>query len=250
MAETPPPQSEHSGLFPNTAWSRIHAGVPSSGASDAEVKEALEDICRRYWQPAHKFLRSIGCSREDAEDIAQTFFAKWAKPESLEALGPEKGRLRSYLKQALRRHFISHWREKTALRRGGDKVDASLDQVAEPSIDDEAADLQYDIAWAETVLGTVLAGMSQAYEARGKGELFEILSGALPGGGGLKPYAEICVSAGVKENQLKVEIHRLKRRFTKALREEISSTLANDEDLEDELRHLVRVMAHVDTQES
>ena len=232
-----------SALFPPTAWSRIQAG---SGQSDAaEVREALDEICKRYWGPARKFLRSLGCGAEDAEDLTQEFFSKWAQPEKLEGLDPEKGRLRSYLKQGLRRHFINHWRSRQTEKRGGGESEASLDEIGDVGGDEAGADLAYDIAWAEAVLSAVVGRLGAAYTGRGRGDLFELLADGLPGGNGLKPYAEIAVLAGMKEAQIKIEVHRLRRRFADELRAEVAGTLASPEELDDELRHLVRVMTHV-----
>lgn len=243
--EKTPDLPEASGMFPQTAWSRIYAGSGATDASDSEVREALDDICRRYWQPARKFLRFLGCGEEDAEDLAQNFFATWATPEKLERLGPEKGRLRSYLKQSLRRHFINHWRTSQTLRRGSGAKPVALEDIAEPSFDEDAADLEYDTAWADAVLAAVVKRMGTAYHARGKGELFEKLADSLPGGPGLQPYAEIAVSAGVSEPQIKLEVHRLRRRFANELRTEVAATLADPAELDDELRYLLKIMAHV-----
>lgn len=230
-------------VFPQTAWSRIHAG--GGGAGPEEIKEALEDICRRYWGPARRYLSSLGCDREDAEDLAQDFFSKWAQPEKLVQLGPEKGRLRSYLKQALRNHVINHWRSKSNQRRGGDQVILSLDEGRDEMPEEAAlAEAEYDTAWAEAVVAAVLGRLGTAYGSRGRDQIFNLLADGLPGGKGLKPYAEICVLTGMKSPQVKIEMHRLRRRFAEALRTEVAGTLASEDDLEDELRHLMRVMAH------
>lgn len=236
------PKSEHGGLFPPTAWSQIQAG---SGTADSSVvAAALDEICRRYWEPARKYLRALGCGAEDAEDIAQTFFANWAKPEKLKDLAPERGRLRSYLKMSLKRHFISHWRHGQAERRGGGVKPVALEDAGDPADNTENADLDYDRAWAEAVLNATLAQLRASYVARGREKLFDLLVDGLPGGIGMKPYAEIGVLADVKETQVKIEVHRLRRRFGETLRAEVSATLADTAELEDELRHLMRVMAH------
>lgn len=232
-------------MFPQTAWSRIYSGAGAGGQSEEEIREALDEICLRYWQPARRFLRFLGCNEQDAEDIAQEFFATWATPEKLERLGPEKGRLRSYLKQSLRRHLINHWRAQQAQRRGGGEKPLPLEDVTEPILDEDGANLEYDLAWADAVMGAVVKRMGATYQGRGKGKLFEILADSLPGGPGLQPYAEIAVSADVSEAQIKIEVHRLRRRFAKELRAEVAGTLADPDELEDELRHLLRIMAHV-----
>ena len=228
------------GLFPPTAWSRIVAVA----ANGKEAREALEDVCRRYWHPARKFLRSLGCSEHDAEDLTQRFFARWARPENFEHLDPSRGRLRSYLKQSLRREFITHWQKSQAARR--DAITISLDDPDAPDPSDPAtasADWTYDAAWAEAVVAAAVQRLRNEYLSRNRAPLFDAILPALPTGGDLKPYAEIAVSTGMTEPQIKLEIHRVRRRFAERLREEVAGTLADSSDLEDELRHLLTVMA-------
>jgi RNA polymerase sigma-70 factor (ECF subfamily) len=231
------PVSGDVGIFPVTAWSRI---VTVAGQGPA-AREALEEVCRRYWHPARKFLRSLGCGEQDAEDLTQAFFARWARPENFGRLDPEQGRLRSYLKQGLRREFINHWQKSRTLRRDGTTI--SLDEMAGAEPGETGPDWVYDVAWAEAVMAAVVQRLREEYAERGRAAVFAALLPALPGGGELKPYAEIAVSVGMTEPQIKLEVHRVRRRFAERLREEVSGTLMDVADLEDELRHLLRVMA-------
>ncbi len=224
-------------MFPLTAWSRIVAVQ----ARDEGSREALEEVCRRYWHPARKFLRSLGCGEQDAEDVTQRFFARWARPESFERLDPARGRLRSYLKQALRREFINHWRQRAA--RPAEKDAVSTEVVAEPCVDSAEAEDIYDAAWAEAVVAAVLRQLRAEYGARGRDRAFEAAVPAVFGTDGLKPHAESAVSAGMTEPQFKLEVHRLRRRFAARLRDEVAGTLTDPAEVDDELRHLVRVMA-------
>ena len=229
------------GMFPPTAWSRIAAAARED---EEENREALEELCRRYWQPARKFLRSLGCSEHDAQDLAQKFFERWARPENFRRLDPEMGRLRSYMKQSLRRTFINEWRHSNTRGKAGTTT-VSIDSDSfceEPGSDRGEADWVYDRAWAETVMASVLCRLRDRYVARGREDVFDHLREALPGGGVLKPYAEIGVSLGMKEPRIKLEVHRLRRRFADELRSEVAATLADSSDLEDELRYLVQVM--------
>jgi RNA polymerase sigma-70 factor (ECF subfamily) len=229
------------GLFPPTAWSRISA---VTGEDEDETKEALEELCRRYWHPARKFLRSLGCSEHNAEDLTQKFFSKWANPENFQRLDREKGRLRSYMKQGLRHTFINDWRASQSHGKG-EAVTVSIDSEAFPEGGEgfvEDADWVYDTAWAEAVMLATLGRLRAGYTRRGRGRLFDELRAAIPGGGELKPYAEIGVSLGMTEPRIKLEVHRLRRRFADELRAEVAATLADPAELDDELRHLVRVM--------
>ena len=234
------PQPSHSNqLFPQTQWSVICAGATDE---DEAAAEALETVCQRYWLPARIFVQSLGCSLADAEDITQNFFAKLSEPGRLAQLSPEKGRLRRYLKKALRNFYVAEWRKRSAIRRGSGEIDLSFDESDEAvgSPDDDAV---YDAAWASLILNRVLSDLAESYRSRGKENVFDSLRPGLPGGEGVKPYAEIAVQVGMKESQIKLEAHRLRRRFAEKLKSEVADTLIDPNDLDDELRHLFRALA-------
>ena len=237
-----PSSLEPGGLFPPTAWSRV-AAAAAAGETE-KARAAMSEVCARYWQPARKFLRFLGAGEQDAEDLAQEFFAKWATPENLARLGPDKGRLRSYLKQSLRHFFVNAWQRGERLKRGGGVEIVDLESAADVPAADDAADALYDREWAGAVLTAVFARLRESYAGRGKAALFDLLRPGLPGGNGLPPLTAVAVSAGVSEPQIKLDLHRLRRRFGEMLREEVASTLAQPGDLEDELRHLLHVMSH------
>ena len=210
-----------------------------------KARAAMSEVCARYWQPARKFLRALGAGAEDAEDLAQEFFAKWATPENMARLDPDKGRLRSYLKQSLRRFFVNAWQHGQRQRRGGGVEMVALDDAGDLPAAAEASDALYDREWAAAVLAAVFARLRESYDGRGRAALFDLLRPGLPGGNGLQPLAAVAVSAGVSAPQIKLDLHRLRRRFGEMLREEVASTLAHPDDLDDELRHLLHVMSHV-----
>ncbi len=235
--------AEAGGLFPPTAWSRVAAAAVAGEPEKARA--AMSEICERYWQPARKFLRFLGAGEQDAEDMTQEFFAKWATPDNVARLDPDKGRLRSYLKQSLRHFFVNTWQRAGRLKRGGGLEIVGMESAGDVPAEPDAAGALYDREWAAAVLAAVFARLRATYDGRGKAALFDLLRPGLPGGNGLQPLAAAAVSAGVSEPQIKLDLHRLRRRFGEMLREEVASTLAQPDDLEDELRHLLHVMSHV-----
>ena len=46
----------------------------------------------------------------------------------------------------------------------------------------------------------------------------------------------------MKENTVKVAVHRMRQRLGRLLREEVAQTVARDEDVETELRYLLSVV--------
>jgi|JI6StandDraft_1071083.scaffolds.fasta_scaffold135076_2 RNA polymerase sigma factor (sigma-70 family) len=230
--------------FPATAWTRVLAARgESSGAA-----QALEDVCRAYLRPAYSFLRALGCEREDALDLTQDFLVKFTQSSSgIAAVDPSKGRLRSYMKEMLRHHFSNHLRDATRIKRGGGAQLLALDELEgweEPSVGGtpDQADLHYDRAWAFTLLERAMSHLRSGYERRGKTALFHLIKDGLLSAGELQQRAQISASAGVSEAQLRVELHRARRRLVEALQREVAETAAPDA-AEEELRYLLTVLA-------
>jgi len=58
-----------------------------------------------------------------------------------------------------------------------------------------------------------------------------------------QPYAGLAVRLGMKEEAVKMAVSRLRERYRKRLREEIGHTVAAAAEVDEELRHLFRVLA-------
>ena len=84
-------------IFSTTNWSVV---LQAQGQSPA-AQEALEKLCRTYWRPVYSFIRREGTSPQEAEDLAQIFFALLLERRDSDAVRKEKGRLRSYLLRLL-----------------------------------------------------------------------------------------------------------------------------------------------------
>ena len=82
------------------------------------------------------------------------------------------------------------------------------------------------------------------FSAAGKAGDFEVLKSCLTADRGSIDYDALAKELGVKEGAARVAVHRLRKRFREIYREEISQTLADDTDLEGELRHLAAALAH------
>lgn len=67
-------------------------------------------------------------------------------------------------------------------------------------------------------------------------------TGSLPRPGRVRPpYAEAAAKLGQTENAIAAAVHRMRDDFRALLRQETADTLTAGEDLEDELRYLVRL---------
>ena len=55
-------------------------------------------------------------------------------------------------------------------------------------------------------------------------------------------YRQLAEELGMSESGIKVAVHRLRRRFGTALRQEIGQTVAHPEQVDDEIRHLLECL--------
>ena len=114
----PPPMSSlpSTPQFEQTRWSLI---LRARSEDDAARRQALEDLCRAYWYPLYAYLRRSGNSTEDAQDLAQDFFARLMDGMLLSSAEPAKGRFRTLLLTTLKNLATNTWRATQRQKRGG-----------------------------------------------------------------------------------------------------------------------------------
>ena len=65
----------------------------------------------------------------------------------------------------------------------------------------------------------------------------------MSGGPAEGSYAELGARLSLSEGAVKVAAHRLRRRFAATLRQVVVQTLGREEDIDEELRHLISTLA-------
>ncbi len=233
-------------VFTTTHWSVVlAAGHPSS----PQANEALETLCKTYWYPLYAYLRRSGRDTHDAQDLAQAFFARLIEKRDFAFADREKGKFRFYLLGALK-HFLADQHDKaTALKRGGGQTFISFDaQTAEQRyhlepVDEATPDKLFERRWALTLLDQALARLRQECAAPGKAQLYEALETFLTGAPNDSSYAEIAARLGTTESAIKSALHRLRQRHRELIREEVAATVSTAPEVEEELRHLIAVLA-------
>jgi RNA polymerase sigma-70 factor (ECF subfamily) len=228
-------------IFATTRWTVVLA-AGHRGAPQAAV--ALEELCRTYWYPLYAYVRRHGHSREDAEDLTQAFFARLLEKNYLENVSSDKGKFRAFLLMAVKRFMANEWDHANRQKRGGGQRPLSLDwQDANTRYqinpaDNLSPDKLYDRAWATTMLERVITRLRDESAAEGKARQYEQLKTYLMAGKSDIPYAQAAAALEISEGAVRVAIHRLRRRYRELLREEISQTLADPAQADEELQAL------------
>ncbi|MDR3459449.1 MAG: sigma-70 family RNA polymerase sigma factor [Verrucomicrobiae bacterium] len=237
--------SEATRVFPPTRWSLVLAATRKEAPESAA---ALEAICRAYWHPLHAYVRRCGQSPHDAQDLTQEFFRRLLEKRWLAAADPVKGKLRTFLIVALKNFMSNEWRRAGAQRRGGGQAHLPCDTTFAETQSAAAGsalapDELFDRQWALTMLNLTVDRLRLEYVEAGKPGEFDALKSCLMAARGTIDYAALALQLGVKEATARVAAHRLRKRFREIYREEISRTLADGADLEEELRHLAAALA-------
>jgi RNA polymerase sigma factor (sigma-70 family) len=231
--------------FNTTHWSVVLA---AGGAASPEAANALEHLCRAYWYPLYAFIRRKGYSQPEAEDLTQGYFARFLEKSYLQEVAPEKGRFRTFLLCSLSHFMANEWDKSQRLKRGGGATHVPLDTAeADKRYQDEpdpsgSPEESFDRTWGETLLGLALTRLRQDFESAGKRERFDELKPFLLGEPEVNRYAQVAARLGLSEQGVKSAVHRLRRTFRELVREEIAHTVATRAEIDEELRHLIRLM--------
>ena len=234
-------------LFATTQWSAV---LTAGEDSSPEAHWALEQLCATYWYPLYAYVRRQGHSVEDAQDLTQEFFARLLEQKYLRLADRTRGRFRTFLLTSLKHFLINEWNKANREKRGGGRQIISLDAEktetrfrSEPA-DNRSPDKAFARRWAMVVLDRVLDQLQVEQLSAGQGQLFDELKFSLTGLETGSSYAEIALRLGMAEGNLKVIVHRLRRRYRELLREEIARTVDGPKAIDEEIRELFAALSN------
>jgi RNA polymerase sigma factor (sigma-70 family) len=240
MSESDSTQAAHS-QFTTTQWSIVLA---AGATAVPAAQEALERLCSTYWYPLYVFIRRLGRSPADAQDLTQGFFVYVLERQLVARADPHAGRFRSFLIGSLK-HYLAHEHERaSALKRGGRREIVSFDAVdpeeryrVEP-LETATPEAIFDQRWALQQIENSLKHLRTQYASAGRGTLFDLLKDYVWGDKNALPLAEIAERLELTEEAIKKAVQRLRQRFRDSLRAEIAQTVATPDQIDEELRHL------------
>ncbi len=212
---------------------------------DERARQALEEMCRCYWQPVFAVIRSRGRDEDDARDQTQGFFAYLLEKSALRRADRARGRFRTFLLTLLWRYLRDERERATADKRGGaaagfgSGADDELETLpAEASPLAEMLDREWALATLERAIEVVRA---EVLAARGEAA-WAILRGFLPGSASVPPVAAAAAALGLSEAGVRTEVHRLRSRCREALRRDLMRTVESPGDLDSEIEYLGRTL--------
>jgi len=206
-----------------------------------QARRALEDLCRTYRAPVVAYARRYTRRSDDAEDLAQAFFANFIERAYHARTDPARGSFRAFLLVTLKRFLNDAGTRQRAQKRGGsvqfqplDALEESDDFVASAQSPDQA----FERDWAQAVLRAAMRRLQSETAAAGKSALFDELCEFLIERPSEADYERIAATLNMRRNTVAVAVHRLRRRLQALVREELADTTAGEPDLHSELNEL------------
>jgi RNA polymerase sigma-70 factor (ECF subfamily) len=232
--------------FTTTHWSLVLAVMDTA---PARAFDALEKLCARYWFPIYAFIRRHGHDAHQSEDLTQSFFQFVIERQMLHRAQRDKGRFRNFILASLANFLHNHHDHVSAAKRGGAHVIVSLDEehaeeiLAQEPKDSASPDQSFERRWAVTLIRRVMENLRAEHAERGRQAVFAALQPHLTGEPAPGEYERLGALLDLETGALKVALHRLRRRFGELLRKEVAYTVVRPDEVEEEIRHLLGVLA-------
>lgn len=235
-------EAEKRGWFPQTSWSCVQK---IQGGEESVSHEAIETLCTVYRGPIVTAFRcKHAFSPEEAEDSAQDFIVWLLGSGLLDRAEQREGRFRSFLLTCLDNFARNRRRKLRAERRGGSAIHVSLHADPENgkpdlelSSEDSSPTHEIDLAWARATLKAARSRLKGEEREAGRGEGWVVMREFLSAAPKLS-QSEAALQLTISEGNLKVRIHRLRNRFHELLTEQVSATVSNEAEFEEEMRFL------------
>ena len=241
------PPADAPASFHTTRWTIVLRAAQSQAQG---AQSALAELCRLYWYPLYIFARRRGYSPDDAADLTQGFFLHLLEHRALTTVDQLKGKFRAFLRASFQNYISDAGDRARRLKRGGDKefvalaaVDAEKRYLLEP-VEFLTPERIFDARWAMTVLEEALKQLGREYAEAGKGSTFEALEVFLDPNNSIDPpsYDEVANRLQISTGGVKTLIHRLRKRYTMLLREEVSRTVSDSAEIDEEVHALCEAL--------
>jgi RNA polymerase sigma factor (sigma-70 family) len=222
--------------FPTTRRSVVLA---LGSADAAERTRAFDTLVACYWKPLYKYARvAWRRTREDAEDLTQSFFVGAFEKESLASYDAAKASFRTFLRLLFDRHVSNEWKAGQRLKRGGGEVHLDFDS-AEAEIGRESGALTPEEYFHREWVRSMFALAVERLRARSGEVAFAVFEAYDLDGDRSVSYRDLAGRFGIAETQVTNHLSAMRRRFREVVLEMLREVTASDEEFRNESRALL-----------
>lgn len=240
-----PSLKQHAGSadFGRTRWSVV-AAVRSG--SEADARQSLSDLCRRYWVPVYTYVRRCGHPPQSAAALVQAFLSHLVK--EIRAGDPAAdGGFRVFLQRRLEHFLASDWtRLDTAAPLSELAPPWPLDDIEQRQRREQLQDLTppqaFQRAFALELLAHGLEQLRQEAERGDRGAMFEAVRPFLVREPGPGEYAELAQTLHSSPLATVIAVKRLRQRYQELIDAQLAQTVGGPEAFDTERSALLALL--------
>ena len=228
--------------FPTTRRSVL---IALASGDAAERERAFGTLVGCYWKPLYKYARvHWQRGREDAEDLAQSFFVTALEREWLAGYDAARASFRTFLRVLFDRHLANELKASTRLKRGGGAVRLDFDAAeAEIGLDGHAQTVTpeeyFQREWVRSVFALAVERLREVC----KPEQFAAFEAYDLDDDRTVSYRALAERFGVPETQVTNWLASARRRFRELVLETLREVTASEQEFRTEARALLGVDA-------
>lgn len=221
--------------FPTTRRSVI---VALSSTDAAERTRAFDTLVACYWKPLYKYARvGFRRSREDAEDLTQSFFIRALEKESLAVYDARKASFRTFLRLLFDRFAANEWKAAQAIKRGGGEVHLDFES-AEAEIGREGAvaspEEYFQREWVRSVFELAVTRLRE----RCSETQFAVFQAYDLDDDRTISYHELAARLGITETKVTNDLSAARRRFREIVLDTLREVTVSEQEFRAETRAL------------
>lgn len=230
--------------FGRTRWSVVAA---ARSGSEAEARESLSKLCRRYWVPVYTYVRRSGRGPETAAASVQQFFGSLL--QEIRASDPAAdGGFRIFLQRRLEQFLVDHRAVPDA---GAGSAETAppwpLEDIEQRLRLEQPAELgpaqAFQRAFALELLAHGLEMLREEAEHSGRGAMFVAVRPFLTREPHADEYAALSLQLGCSRLATMIAVKRLRQRYQELIDAQLAQTVGGPEAFNAERSALLALLA-------
>lgn len=216
--------------FATTHWSMV---MQPTAPRATDARDALIQLCLRFWYPIYAYVRQCGHSPAVANDITHGFLQHLFRHFREQGMAQAQGRFRQYLLARLHEFLSSDWR--SAVAEPVAELGDSPQDLEERNVRDNATarspEHAYQQSFALELLARALARLREEARETGRLDMFEALEPFLAQDPSSAETTDLARRLQTRPLAVVVAMKRLRQRFRELIDLELADTVVSADEL-------------------